>query len=343
MSGNPLVSYPAGRRAGRSAAKRKRRVHSIKEELVRKSREAALTAVQVFNNPQVLFKSESFIVLMIISWTYLLHAYYRQQGVEYRYFETVNGRNRYKRTKSGDYKYWELTTCLGSERCPVDSATRKNLELHIELRNQIEHQMCLGLDDYLSGRYQACVLNYCHYLKMLFGEDKAIDDQLSFAIQLSRISKEQAKGQKTDPNIPPKLQSFIAKFDEGLTEDEFNDERYSYRLLFTRKLVNRRGQADAVIEFVDSNSEVASAVNKEYWFRKEVERKKYLPSQIIELMHQEGFFRFNMHHHTQLWQSEDAKNPAKGFGYQPVKTWYWYEVWVERVRQHCVDSRERYS
>ena len=60
---------------------------SVSHELVEKSREAALAAVQIFNNPQVTLKSEIFIVLMNIAWTYLLHAYYRKKGIEYRYFE----------------------------------------------------------------------------------------------------------------------------------------------------------------------------------------------------------------------------------------------------------------
>lgn len=57
--------------------KRIRRVGSIKSELLKKSREAALAAVQIFNNPNISFKSESYVVLMIIAWTYLLHAYFR--------------------------------------------------------------------------------------------------------------------------------------------------------------------------------------------------------------------------------------------------------------------------
>ena len=47
-----------------------------KQELVIKSREAMLAAVQIYNNPQIAFKAESFISLAVISWTYLLHAYY---------------------------------------------------------------------------------------------------------------------------------------------------------------------------------------------------------------------------------------------------------------------------
>ena len=67
--------------------KRKRRIFSVSEELIEKSREAALAAVQIFNNPQTTFKSEIFIVVMNIAWTYLLHAYYRKHHIEYRYFE----------------------------------------------------------------------------------------------------------------------------------------------------------------------------------------------------------------------------------------------------------------
>ena len=52
-----------------SAAKRVRRVFSVKKELLKKSREAALAAVQIFNNPNVTFKSETYIVLMNIAWT----------------------------------------------------------------------------------------------------------------------------------------------------------------------------------------------------------------------------------------------------------------------------------
>ena len=53
----------------------RRRTTSIKNELVLKSREAALTAVQVFNNPLVRFKSETFIVLMTIAWIAMLLAH----------------------------------------------------------------------------------------------------------------------------------------------------------------------------------------------------------------------------------------------------------------------------
>ena len=59
-----------------------------------------LSAVQIFNNPLITFKTESFIVLSVIAWTYLLHAHYRRQQIEYRYF-TKKARKRFERNSDG--------------------------------------------------------------------------------------------------------------------------------------------------------------------------------------------------------------------------------------------------
>ena len=60
---------------------RERKYKSKKAELLKKSREAMLTATNVYNNPLIQFKSETFITLSIIAWTYLLHAYYESKGI----------------------------------------------------------------------------------------------------------------------------------------------------------------------------------------------------------------------------------------------------------------------
>ncbi len=97
----------------------------VSDELICKSREAALAAVQIFNNPQITFKSEVFIVLMNIAWTYMLHAYYRKNAVEYRYFEQKGAKRRIQRTAKGAFKFWELERCLNEEQCPVDRDSAK--------------------------------------------------------------------------------------------------------------------------------------------------------------------------------------------------------------------------
>ncbi|HJQ87523.1 MAG TPA: DUF3644 domain-containing protein [Propionibacteriaceae bacterium] len=88
--------------------------YSIRLSLIEKAKEAALTAVQAYNNPLTRFKSESFIVLMMVAWTYLLHAHYRQTGVEYRHYERAGKRRRFQRNPNGTERYWDLMTCVGA-------------------------------------------------------------------------------------------------------------------------------------------------------------------------------------------------------------------------------------
>ncbi len=323
--------------------KRRRRVYSIRAELLAKSQEAALSAVQTFNSPLTQFKSEIFIVLMVIAWTYLLHAYYRRVGVEYRYFTLRTQRRRFDRTKRGAYKYWELERCLDDDGCPLDKNTRNNLKFLIGLRHEIEHQMTLRLDTYLSGRYQACCLNYNRYLKELFGEQYGLDAHLTYSLQLVELSRDQVEVLAAAEEIPERLRAYIADFDGQLTQDEFNSPQYSYRLLFTQKLTGKAGQADQVIEFISPSSELAQQIDKQYWVQKEVEKPKYLRKDVLRLMHEEGYIGFGPHQHTLLWKSLDAKNPGKGYGVDLGGLWYWYQRWVEAVRQHCRDNAERYK
>ena len=302
-----------------------------------------LTAVQIFNNPNIQFKSESFIVLSNIAWTYLLHAYYRSKKIEHRYYEQHGKRKRFDKTKKGAYKFWELERCLNDDNCPIDSVAKSNLKFLIGLRHEIEHQMTTKIDDYLSARFQACCLNYNKYIKDLFEEKLGIDKHLSFSLQFSSIEEGHVNQLKEFNDLPKNIASYIDGFDAEIPEEEYNDMRYSYRVLYVPKSVNHKGQADKVIEFLPANSPEAEKLNKEYVLIKEREKKKYLPSQIWKIMQEKGYSKFGQHQHTQLWKSKDAKKKEKGFGVQVATTWYWYENWKKEVETHCDKNRAKYE
>jgi hypothetical protein len=321
----------------------KRTVGSLALELLAKSREAALCAIRVFNDPNVAFKSETFIVLMIIAWTYLLHAHYRKKNVEYRYFTLQGMRRRFDRTKHGAYKYWELERCLNDKACPVDKDSALNLRFLIGLRHEIEHQMTRSLDNYLSGRYQACALNYNEYVKKLFGKKYGLDPHLTYSIQFVELMAEQIAGPSPASQVPERLRAYIAEFDAGLDHAAYNSQRYSYRLLFKKKLVNKPGQADRVVEFIDPASEIAKSIDKEYWVKKEVERAKYLPSRVALEVQKAGFPKFRaQREHIEMWKAEDAKNPMKGYGVEVEGNWYWYESWIKRCVELCEKAGDKY-
>jgi hypothetical protein len=324
--------------------KKSRRVWSLKHELLTKSREAALGAIRIFNDPQVMFKTESFIVLMNIAWTYLLHAYYREQGIEYRYYKQRKTRRLFDRTKHGAHKYWELERCLNDEKCPIDKNAATNLRFLIGLRHEIEHQMTLNLDNYLSGRYQACALNFNEHIKRLFGPDLGIDSQITYSIQFLQMLPEQFSGLSLEDNVPPRLREYISAFDGALSHDEYNSPQYSFRLVFKQKLVNHPGQSDRVIDFIKPDSDLAKSIDKEYWVQKHVEKPKFRPTDVCKHVHEAGFKRFRPNpEHSRMWKTEDAKNPAKNFGVEVQGVWYWYENWVERCMELCQLAGETYK
>jgi len=324
--------------------KHNRKVGSIRNKLVSKARESMLCAVQIFNNPNILFKSESFIVLSVIAWTYILHAYYRGKGVEYRYYTQHGKRRIFDKTKGGEYKYWELERCLNDDLCPIDNASKDNLKFLIGLRHEIEHQMSDRIDDYLSARFQACCLNFNSYIKDFFGADTGIDKYLTFSLQFSSISEPEVKTLQELSDLPNNVASYIASFDDSISDEEYNDPRYAYRVLFVPKMVNHKGQADKVIEFLPANSAIAEGLNKEYVVIKEREKPKYKPGDVVKKMNEKGFSKFNMNKHTKLWQSEDARNPRKGYGaWVANENWYWYQSWITFVENYCNQHREDFS
>lgn len=317
-----------------------------KVELIIKSREAMLAAVQIYNNPQVTFKAETFITIVIISWTYLMHAYYANNGIDYRYWnKSKNGKRKvYDRTKHHSYKFWELERCLDDDRCPIDENTKNNLKFLIGIRHEIEHQMTHKIDQFISAKLQACCINYNYYIKKIFGESYGVDKELGFTIQFLPLNEEQSKLLSNNKKITSNLKNYIMEFENNLTEDNLKNSKYAYRVLFTRVNVNRKGQADQVIDFLDENSEEAKKIEKSYALIKETEKRKYYPGQIVELMQREGYKGFNMTTHTRLWKSMNKTRvefKSEGYGTyidSANKSWLWYEKWLGYVKEYCKNN-----
>lgn len=302
-----------------------------------------MAAVQIFNNPQISFKSELFIVTMHIAWTYLLHAYYRDKQIDYRYFNQNGKRKRFDKTKYGAHKRWELERCLNDKNNPLDPNTSNNLRFLITLRHEIEHQMTSHIDDAITAKFQACALNYNYYIQKFFGERNGIHKHFPVSLQFSAVSREQMKVLSERSDLPKNISACINRFENELSNEEFESTRYAYRVLLIGKTVNSKGQADKVIEFIRSDSDIAQSVNKEYALIKETERQKYSAKQIVQKMKDEGFTKFNMHSHTQLWKELDGKNPSRRYGVMVINAWCWYESWLKTVRTHCEENRDKYT
>jgi hypothetical protein len=324
-------------------ARRKRKVGSYATELVKKAREAMLSAVQIHNNPQVDFKSELFIVTSVIAWTYLLHAYYRKAGVEYRQVDpTAKGkRRRFLRTRYGATRHWSLEQCLESKDSPLSKAVKQNLMFLIGIRHEIEHQMTTRIDDQLSAKFMASALNFNAAIKTLFDKKYSLEKEQAFSIQFSSIDETTARSLMVDVDLPQHIKSFVVQFENEMTQEDFDDPRFSYRVALVKKVSNNKNTADRVVQIVPTGSEAANAMNEV--ILKETERRKFRPSTIVTQMKAEGYSRFGMTHHTDLWHEKDAKNPKYQYGVEVERQWLWYDSWVAVVRKHCEDHQDLYK
>ena len=111
------------------------------DELLIKAREAMIAAVHTFNSAGLTFRTELFIVTAIIAWTYLLHAWFKREGIDHRHTKNENSQKVPIKTPSGADKFWELAQCLKHPRCPVEQGAKANLAFLIDLRHEIEHRL----------------------------------------------------------------------------------------------------------------------------------------------------------------------------------------------------------
>jgi hypothetical protein len=311
------------------------------DELLIKAREAMIAAVHTFNGAGLYFRAELFIVTAIIAWTYLHHAHFRHLGIDYRYYTNVDGMKQISTLESGAERYWELGKCLKHAKCPLTKGMIANLEFLLGLRHEIEHRSTSRIDDAISVQLQACCINFNEVIKAQFGPQYSLERRLPIALQFMTFSSDQRAVLKRAANLPRNIETMMDAFSERMTTEEKLDPHFAFRVNFTPVLANRPTGADQIIEFSKATPQEAGALA----FIKEVDRKKYRPGQIVNMMNAEGYRRFSMQSHTELWRAEDAKDPKLGYG-SPMygnDGWGWNEKWVAHVREHCAEHAERYG
>lgn len=310
------------------------------DELLIKAREAMISAVHSFNSAGLTFRAELFIVTATIAWTYLLHAWFKREGIDYRHTRTEKGEKVVVKTPSGADKYWELSQCLKHVRSPVETGAKDNLTFLLELRHEIEHRSTNRIDDAVSAKLQACCINFNDAIKSLFGPQYGLERRLPIALQFVTFSPDQRALLKRAGTLPRHVETMMDAFDRQLTPEQQSDPRFAFRVFMVHKTANRAPGADLAVELIPPGSDIAEKFNIAL---KEVEKRKYLPSEIVATMAAEGWSRFTMDSHTKLWKLLVAKDPAKGYGAVAVgKQWCWYETWLNRVREECRQHPDQY-
>lgn len=303
------------------------------DELLIKGREAMIAAVQTFNSAGMTFRAELFIVTAIIAWTYLLHAWFRREGIDYRYPG--------QKTKEGAEKYWELGHCLKQDKCPAKDGVARNLQFLIEIRHEIEHRSTNRIDDALGAKLQSCALNFNELLKREFGAQYGLEKRLPLALQFVSFGTEQRSVLKKALGLPRHIEATIDAYEHGLTEEQIKDPAYRISYGFIPVTAKKPGAADTAIQIVSPGSDEAVEIEKIIF--KEVNKVRFPPSKVVEKVQAAGYRKFRVHHHTDLWKRLKAKNLGKGYGcIGDYGNWVWFDSWIEKVIEHCEQAGERF-
>ncbi len=218
------------------------------ERLVIKAHDSALLSLDIYNRPATIFKSEGFIVMMIIAWTALLHAIFQKSGIKYNYIDE-EGKDIFR---DGDLKAWELTRCIKEFYKEENNPIKKNLEFMIGLRHKIEHRFAPKIDNHVGGECQSLLLNFDELLINQFGNYYSLRDLLVFPLQTTNFKNEGRMDviKKFQGKHYDEIKEYIDTYRESITDDIYKDPKFSFRVYLVPKLGNHKNSSDMSMEFV---------------------------------------------------------------------------------------------
>lgn len=306
-------------------------LNAFEDERLVRAREAMIVAVQVFNSPTLIFKTEMFAILANVAWTYLLHEHYtRKLG----------------KITDAEGKTWSLSYMVKRNDCPLSVGMRHNLNALKDIRDAVEHNILGKADSKWLTLFQACCLNFDRKIRELFGEALSLQGELAFALQFSKLSLGQvAELQKYD--IPKHIEALDARLREGLTEEELTDLDYQFRVIYT---LDSASKSHSHFQFVQPDSAEAKEIsNILVKYRPADETHPYKPKAVCEEVSRRTGRKFSSHNHNQAWRLHEVR-PRKGDPapektnkeycvYHPAHGDYTYSAcWVERLAAEVADD-----
>ncbi|WP_380874022.1 hypothetical protein ACFB49_45320 [Sphingomonas sp. DBB INV C78] len=289
---------------------------------VRKSVEIFKTAVLIYNNNILFTRSETFVVLSIIAWTYLLHARLTDQGVAPVY------RNPDGTTImiDGQEKLWELSYCIERTESGLSAGEKANLKYLIAIRNAIEHRSSEDINEAIQAKIQANALNFLRYARENFGNKYDFSHDLSFTIQLQALTLKSPNVLKGAIPVAKTVAAVNALLEAPMSSAEFNDPAYAFRVYVVPKVTNNLKKADQAVIYSPVGSDVEVAI-------KHVERPKFRMKESIKKLEDDYGLIVTSYEFQQAWKLNDLKSAAKGLAIELGGQWFWYQEGIDKIKE----------
>lgn len=306
------------------------------------SRDEALTAIKLLNDPTAPRRLEGFVVHMHLAYLYLLQAKAEKSGIEIRVKEASK---RFKK-KDGEPMTRDLGW-LNKKFYEDGSPISKNIELFISIRNKIEHRPPSNTDNFehvINGQIQSHLLNFENELKLVGGEADSLSDVLRFPLYLGGFTDEgQDALRKMTKKLPRDLRKLLVDFESQLPTNTINNPAYSLRLKVQLEKSNRNSDrsliftdtvalAEALSTGMLSPEHASSIVVNSNKFISVTNRGNLRPKAATEAIAAEVPFRFTLTNFTQACKILNVKPPSGSS--DPHFTDERYCIWDEAFKLH---------
>lgn len=169
---------------------------TIQEQLLDKSKEAFILAIEIYNKPSIKYRLEGFSFLICNAWELMLKAHLiNQKGASSIYFSDKPNRT------------IPLEKCVQLIFTNETSPLRKNLEKIIELRNTSTHFITEEYESIYIPLLQACVFNFVEKMLAFHNIDMTSiipENFITLSVRLKSLNETEIRG-KYDSQIADRL------------------------------------------------------------------------------------------------------------------------------------------
>ena len=287
-----------------------------------KARESILSAVQIYNNPQINFKLEQCLLMLCTGWTYLIQAKMEKESLSISKKDQVQAKSLWEIAREAKDKEW------------INEAMHNNIKYVIEIRNKIIHSYDEILaEDEIHPKVHACCLNFDKKIKEWFGEKCSISSELKLSLLFAKLEQNDiATAQKYD--IPETIKNIEA----GISDKIKSNDEYQFRVYLT-KHKGTKSNHHMVHNISNDSSEATTVVEKEVPVDSSDKTHPYPPTKVVNEV-KKKLKDFSMHMHTKAWKKYQVRgkkgktNTKKDYCiyHEPSKRYFYSQKWVDRLK-----------
>ncbi|MDN6355148.1 Protein of uncharacterised function (DUF3644) [Lactiplantibacillus plantarum] len=216
-------------------------MENLSNRLVKKSIEAFVMGIEIYNKPTIHYRIEGFSFFAINAWELMLKAELLNRG------ESIYYKDDPDRTLS-------VSNVIAKIYTDKNTRIRLNLEKIIDLRNISTHYITEDYEFKYAPLFQACVLNFVTEINRFHSIN--MTDYIPQNFLTISASYEPLTNEQIQLKYPPEIaQKFITQANEiDVLSQEYDSDRFSINIKQNLYITKKKGEADFTVRVDRSSS-----------------------------------------------------------------------------------------